>query len=155
MRLCVTAGLLVALSGTAQAEAPCSGGRVDLRGDGLRQSFAVEVADDDAERAQGLMGRPVLAPDAGMLFVYDRPRHARFWMKDTLIPLDMVFADGAGVVTRVHEMARPLDETAIDGGEGVQFVLEINGGLAGRLGIGPGVQLRHPAIGPAAAWSCD
>ncbi|MCB6176761.1 DUF192 domain-containing protein [Rhodobacter sp. Har01] len=137
-----------------RAEAACSPGRVDLRWPGGRQSFVVEVADDTAERALGLMARETLSPDAGMLFVYEAPRAAQFWMKDTLIPLDMIFADAAGVVTRVHGNAVPLDLTPIDGGSDVQFVLEVNGGLAERLGIVPGAVLRHPAIGDAAAWPC-
>jgi len=141
--------------GSALAAPPCAPGRVDIRWDGGGESFAVEVADDTAERAQGLMFRESLDPGAGMLFVYNVPRRVSFWMKNTLIPLDMVFLDGAGRVTAVHSMAQPLDETPIDGGEGVQFVLEINGGLAGRLGLAPGAELRHPAIGPDAAWSCD
>ena len=139
----------------ALAAPPCTPGRVDIRWDGGGESFAVEVADDAVGRAQGLMFRESLDPGAGMLFVYDGPRRVSFWMKNTLIPLDMVFADGAGRVTAVHSMAQPLDETPIDGGEGVRFVLEINGGLAGRLGLAPGAELRHPAIGPDAAWPCD
>lgn len=75
-------------------------------------------------------------------------------MRNTLIPLDMIFADETGVVTHVHENAIPLDETTIDGGEGVKFVLEINGGLAGRFGIAPGTVLRHPLI-ESAVWPCE
>ncbi len=117
--------------------------------------FTVEVADDNAERRQGLMFRESMPASAGMLFVYDNPRHASFWMDNTLIPLDMVFADETGTVTRIHENAVPRDQTTIDGGQGVQFVLEINGGLARRLGIAEGAVLRHPAIDPAiAAFPC-
>ncbi len=100
------------------------------------------------------MNRPSMPRSAGMLFVYETPQRATFWMRNTLIPLDMIFAGPDGVVTHVHENAIPLDETTIDGGRGVQFVLEINGGLAGPLGIEPGTELRHPAIGDAATWSC-
>jgi uncharacterized protein len=134
----------------------CSVDRLDLRWQGGKAGFTVEVADDPEERAKGLMLREKMALSAGMLFVYDAPRRASFWMKNTLIPLDMVFADGAGRVTKVHANAVPGDLTAIDGGEGVQFILEINGGLAKRLGIVPGAEMRHPAI-PAgqAAWTCD
>ncbi|WP_103256529.1 DUF192 domain-containing protein [Tabrizicola aquatica] len=148
--------LLLALPGAARAEAACAPDRLDLRWQGGSESFAVEVADDDAERARGLMFRESMDAGAGMLFVYDSPRRARFWMKNTLIPLDMIFADATGAVTRVHSNAIPGDLTPIDGGEGVAYVLEINGGLAERLGITPGAQLRHPAI-PAgsAAWPCD
>ncbi len=150
-------GLLVVLAGggAASAAAACAPERLDLRGEGLRQSFGVEVADDAAERARGLMQRDRLDADRGMIFVYETPRRAMFWMKDTLIPLDMIFADARGVVTRVHANAVPLDETPIDGGDGVRFVVEINGGLAARLGIVPGVELRHPSIPAAtAAWPC-
>jgi uncharacterized membrane protein (UPF0127 family) len=139
----------------ALAEAACTVGRVDLRWPGGAESFAVEVADDGAERAQGLMFRESLDPAAGMLFVYESPRRAQFWMKNTLIPLDMIFADASGTVTRVHSNAIPGDLTPIDGGDGVALVLEINAGLAERLGIVPGAELRHPAVGPAAAWPCD
>ncbi|MDP3196845.1 DUF192 domain-containing protein [Tabrizicola sp.] len=148
--------LAVLLPGAAWAEAACAPDRVDLRWDGGRESFAVEVADDGQERAQGLMFRTELASASGMLFVYDSPRRVSFWMKNTLIPLDMVFADPAGTVTRVHSGAVPGDLTPIDGGDGVQFVLEINAGLAEKLGIAPGTVMRHPAIpSETAAWSCN
>ena len=146
---------LAALPGGAWAEAACAPDRLDLRWQGGSESFAVEVADDAAERAQGLMFRTELAPASGMLFVYEAPRRVQFWMKNTLIPLDMVFADASGTVTRVHAGAVPGDLTPIDGGEGVQFVLEINAGLAAKLGIAAGAVLRHPAIPSAtAAWAC-
>jgi uncharacterized membrane protein (UPF0127 family) len=144
------------MAGAALAEAPCSSDRLDLRWDGGSESFAIELADDGAERAKGLMFREKMDPGAGMLFVYESPRRAQFWMKNTLIPLDMVFADATGTVTRVHSNAIPGDLTPIDGGDGVAFVLEINGGLADKLGIVPGAVLRHPSI-PAttAAWPCE
>ncbi len=147
-------GALLPAPGWAQA--PCAMDRLDLRWEGGKESFAVEVADDADERAQGLMFRPALDPASGMLFVYDAPRRVNFWMKNTLIPLDLVFADPTGTVTRVHSGAVPGDLSPIDGGAGVQFVLEINAGLAERLGIGPGTVMRHPAIPvEAAAWTCD
>ena len=135
--------------------ADCREDRVDLRGDWGQAGFTVEVADEPSERSRGLMHRESMPRGAGMLFVYDAPQRATFWMRNTLIPLDMIFADEAGIVTRVHENAIPLDETTIEGGNDVQFVLEINGGLAGRLGISPGTELRHPSIGDDAAWMCD
>jgi uncharacterized protein len=149
----VAAALLPA---AAWAEAACAPSRLDLRFGEGRESFAVEVADDPAERSQGLMFRTELPAASGMLFVYDSPRPVSFWMKNTLIPLDMVFADATGTVTRVHEGAVPGDLNPIDGGPGVQFVLEINAGLAAKLSLAPGAQLRHPAIPVAtAAWPCD
>ena len=141
-------------TGPLRAETDCAPDRVDLRWQGGAASFTAEVADDAAERAQGLMFRETMALGAGMLFVYESPRRAQFWMKNTLIPLDMIFADAEGRVTRVHPQAVPGDETPIDGGEGVQFVLEINGGLAAALGIAPGAEMRHPAIA-GGLWPCD
>jgi len=75
-------------------------------------------------------------------------------MRNTLIPLDMIFLDARGRVAHVHANARPLDETPISGGPGVQAVLEINGGFAARLGIAPGTEMLHPLFGADAAWPC-
>lgn len=136
--------------------AACAVDTVDVRGPAGQQRFTVEVADDGAERAQGLMFRESMPMSAGMLFVYDEPGTVSFWMKNTLIPLDMIFADARGVVTRVHANAVPGDTTAIAGGDAVQFTLEINGGLAARMGIVEGAELRHPAIAQeTAAWPCE
>ena len=145
---------LLAMGGPVLAA--CSENRVDLRGAFGTAGFSVEVADTPEARAQGLMNRDSLPRSAGMLFVYDAPQRATFWMKNTRIPLDMIFLDSKGQVLGVHANARPMDTTIIDGGLGVLAVLEINGGLAARLGIAPGDMLRHPAFDPAtAAWPCD
>ncbi len=96
-----------------------------------------------------------MATSAGMLFVYDEPQFVSFWMRNTLIPLDMLFLDATGTVQHIHENAIPLDETAIPGGDDIQYVLEINGGLSSRLGITVGSALRHPSIGDNAAWACE
>lgn len=153
-RLAAAAALLI--TSALAATAACTPDVVELQGPRGTARFAVELADTDAERSQGLMFREKMASSAGMLFIYDRPGRAMFWMKNTLIPLDMIFADPTGKVLRVHENAIPHDETPIDGGDGVLAVLEINGGLARRLGIGPGTLMRHPAFaaGPA-ALPCD
>lgn len=147
-------GLIMALA-AGMAVAGCGEDTVELRGPSGMSRFSIELADTPAERAQGLMHRAAMPSAAGMLFIYERPQHAVFWMKNTLIPLDMIFADATGLVTRVHAGAVPLDETPIDGGEAVVAVLEINGGLAKRLGIAPGTVLRHPALDQAGAiWPC-
>lgn len=146
--------MTVALAGAASA-AECSEGRVQIRGDFGSAAFTVDIADTDAERAQGLMHVPSMPRFNGMLFVFERPQRAVFWMENTLIPLDMLFVDEAGVVQTVHENAVPMDRTPIDGGDGIRYVLEINGGMAGRLGIEPGAQLRNPAmLQDGAAWPC-
>lgn len=124
---------------------------------GTRLSVAVEIADDAAERAQGLMHRTTLPPGHGMLFVYETPRPASFWMKDTLIPLDMLFFDARGVLRHIHPMARPHDLTPVPGAAAGDpdpdrlLVLEIAGGEAARLGLTAGSTLAHPAVPQAGA----
>ena len=152
----VVAGVVAAFPVAAQQAASagqCNADHVDLRWPGGQARFTVEVADEAAERSKGLMFREHMASASGMLFVYDTPQRATFWMKNTLIPLDMIFADTTGKVTRVHANAVPEDTTAIDGGEGVQYVLEINAGLARRMGISAGAEMRHPLI-PEGVWPC-
>lgn len=150
----LAAAFAVVIAGApVTAVAACGPGQIDLRWQGGAARFTVEVADTEASRATGLMNRDKMSASAGMLFVYDSPRRAMFWMKNTLIPLDMVFADANGVVTAVHSDAVPQDTTTIDGGDGVKYVLEINGGLAARLGIAPGAEMRH-AIIDAPNWPC-
>ena len=151
-----SAAVVLVLAAQGVAWADCAPGTVELRsGSGAVMRFTVEIADTAPERAQGLMNRPSLAKSAGMLFVYDPPQRAAFWMRNTLIPLDMIFADETGRVTRVHSDAVPLDETSIDGGTGVAFVLEINGGLAKRLGVEPGAVMRSNVVDQdMASWAC-
>ncbi|WP_212524651.1 DUF192 domain-containing protein [Actibacterium sp. MT2.3-13A] len=146
--------LLAALCLGAAPALACDPEVALLRGPWGQARFRVEVADDAAERAQGLMHRDSLGASRGMLFLYERPQRATFWMRNTLIPLDMIFLDAQGRVTRIHENARPLDETVIDGGSGVVAVLEINGGMARRIGVSVGSEMRHPFFGAQAAWPC-
>lgn len=148
--------LLFLLAGVVPAVADCDPGHVHLRWDGGQAEFRVEVADDPAERNRGLMFRRSMSRFAGMLFAYPAPNSVSFWMENTLIPLDMLFLDSTGTVTKIHPNAIPLDRTTIFGGDSVQYVLELNGGMARELGVTPGAQLRHPLIDPAnAAWSCE
>ncbi len=148
------APVVVAILATG-ASADCRDDRVTIEGGFGEAHFTVQVADDAAERAQGLMNVPEMATLQGMLFVYDAPQPVSFWMRNTLIPLDMVFAGADGTITAIHENAVPLDETPIPGGDAVQYVLEVNGGLTGRLGIEPGDVLQHPSIGEGAALPCE
>ncbi|WP_417807477.1 DUF192 domain-containing protein [Thioclava sp.] len=126
-----------------------------LRHDGQLSQFNVEIAATPAERAQGLMGRTHLPSSAGMLFVYPDAREVSFWMHDTPLPLDILYIDATGRVAKIARNAKPYDDTPIPSGAPVQYVLEINGGLAARLGISEGSQLAHPAIDQArAAFPC-
>ncbi len=156
MRISILALAATVMAGPVQALGDCAPDKVFLRGDWGQAMFSVEVADDDAERAKGLMDRPSMPRNAGMLFVYEKPQSVAFWMKNTLIPLDMLFMDETGTVRRIKEMAEPLDTTPIPGGKDIQFVLEINGGLSESYGIDVGTQLRHPAVDQdKAAWPCE
>ena len=134
--------------------ADCAPDVVTVKGNFGQAHFKVAVADDAAERAQGLMNVPEMPTMNGMLFVYEAPQAASFWMRNTLISLDMIFAAPDGTILNIHDRAVPLDETSIAGGDGVMYVLEINGGLAQRLGIAPGDVLQHPVMGADAALPC-
>ncbi|MCG7492223.1 DUF192 domain-containing protein [Thalassobius sp. Cn5-15] len=145
----------IALAGAARAQAEsCAEGHIDLRGDFGQVRYQIELADEPHERERGLMFREEMAQSAGMLFVYEREQRAVFWMRNTYLPLDLIFADGQGVVQHVHENAVPLDETLIPGGDAIQFVLEVNAGQAARLGLKAGAEMRHPSI-KNAQWTCD
>ncbi|HVV93950.1 MAG TPA: DUF192 domain-containing protein [Hyphomicrobiales bacterium] len=108
--------------------------------------FHVEIAADEAARTQGLMYRRALAPDAGMLFVFDATAPVSFWMKNTYIPLDMVFIRADGVVHRVEANAEPLSERPIDSGAPVRYVLEIAGGRAAAIGLKRGDKVLIPPL---------
>jgi uncharacterized membrane protein (UPF0127 family) len=136
------------------ASAECSPDRVTVSGDWGQAHFQVSVADDNAERAQGLMFVEQMPIMAGMLFVYDQPQSVSFWMRNTLIPLDMLFVAPTGEILAIHENAIPLDTTPIPGGDGVQMVLEVNGGLSARLGVEVGNVLQHPSFGAQAILPC-
>ena len=109
-----------------------------------RHTFQVEVARNDADRAQGLMFRRNLAPDRGMLFDFGRVQPISMWMQNTYIPLDMVFIRPDGTIARVAENAEPLSTRMIPSGEPVLAVLEVPGGTAARLAIKAGDRIEHP-----------
>ena len=105
---------------------------------GRRHAFTVEVARTAEQQEHGLMERRALAPDAGMLFPFDPPRPASFWMRNTLIPLDMLFVRPDGTIARVAADAVPMSETPIAVEEPMTAVLELRGGRAAELGIHAG-----------------
>lgn len=106
----------------------------------------VEIADDPAEKQQGLMWRHTLAPHHGMLFLYRQPTEAAFWMRNTYIPLDIIFIRADGRVHRVAAHAVPLSDTRIPSQGPILAVLEIGAGLAERYGIGPGTRISHRSL---------
>jgi uncharacterized protein len=114
-----------------------------------QHKFKIEVAETPAQMTQGLMFRRSLAPDAGMLFDYKQPTVATMWMRNTLIPLDMLFVDTQGRIINIHERAVPQSLDVIAAAGPVRAVIELNGGTAARLGIAPGDQVKHPIFGDA------
>ncbi|MGI9370848.1 MAG: DUF192 domain-containing protein [Ruegeria sp.] len=155
MKVFLAALAVYVLTLAGAAEAACSRNSVDLKNDQAQIRFNIELAITPQERSRGLMFRESMSERSGMLFVFDPPQRAVFWMKDTLIPLDMIFVDQGGLVIHVHENAIPGDLSPIDGGESVFAVLEINAGLASRYSIEPGTMMRHEIFsqGPA-IWPC-
>lgn len=106
--------------------------------------FKVEVADTDASRERGLMFRKSLAPDRGMLFDFKSSQTVSFWMKNTLIPLDMLFIGADGRIVSIAREARPMDETPIPSGAPVMAVLELRAGRAAQIDAEPGDKVREP-----------
>jgi hypothetical protein len=115
--------------------------------DGRILNFRVEIADTDASRERGLMFRKSLAGDAGMLFDFKSEQNVSFWMKNTLIPLDMLFIDKDGYIINLAPNATPLSEANIPSGGPVLGVLEIRGGRAAELGVEPGDRVRERIFG--------
>ena len=113
------------------------------------RKFTVEVATTPEQLEQGLMFRQNLAPDAGMLFDFKAPQPTMMWMKNTLIPLDMLFVDAQGRVVHIHERAVPGSLETIGSGTPVRAVIELNGGTAARLGIKLGDRVVFPIFGDA------
>ena len=132
-----------ALAGTALAQGAAAPEPLAIDTKGGRQAFTVEVMRNDEDRARGLMFRRTMAPDRGMLFDFERVQPVSMWMRNTYLPLDMVFIRADGSVARVAADAEPLSERTINSGEPVLAVLELNAGTAARLGIRPGDRVEH------------
>lgn len=114
--------------------------------DGKVHDFRVEVAASAPERATGLMNRKSLAAGKGMIFIFPQPKTVMMWMKDTLIPLDMLFIDSDGRIFNIAENAKPMDETIIPSRGVAARVLELAGGEAKRLNIAPGDKVSGAAL---------
>jgi uncharacterized protein len=108
------------------------------------QRFMVEFADTPERRAVGLMHRQSMAADHGMLFDFKTDAPVAMWMRNTRIPLDMLFIDREGRIVNIAERTVPFSETSIPSKGAVRAVLELNGGTSSRLGIKPGDRVSHP-----------
>lgn len=145
IREAATLAALLALAGPVFAD--CDPARVDLKGDWGSARFSVELADDPQERSLGLMNRETMPRSAGMLFVYEQPQRAVFWMKNTLIPLDMLFVAEDGTIEKIAERVPPRSLETVESDGPARAVLEINGGLSEQLGITPGSKVLYKAFG--------
>ena len=128
-------GFSILLGCSTQASQSLKFELLEFRGAWGRACFAVRIADTPNTRAHGLMHIDHMPNDQGMLFVHPEPMSVSFWMKNTKIPLDMIFLSHEGSIEYIHSNARPLDHTIIHGGSDIQYVVEINGGISEKLGI--------------------
>ncbi|HEV7344431.1 MAG TPA: DUF192 domain-containing protein [Devosia sp.] len=143
-----SAAALLAVAIVALPLAACSDeGNLTLHTSTGDYSFDVVVVDTPESRAQGLMFVQELADDAGMLFDFKEERPVSFWMRNTFIPLDMIFVGADGVVKTIHVNARPHDVTSIPSQVPVRFVLEIPGGRSAEIGLEPGDTMEHALVG--------
>lgn len=125
----------------------CDRSAVEIETTSGSQIIRVEIADDTKERAQGLSGRETLAAGTGMLFVYDTPHRALFWMLGTKIALDMIFIESDGRISAIRRDVQPGTIWPVSGGRNVTAVLEINAGEAEQRNIRAGGHMQHPAFG--------
>lgn len=144
--LCVIA-LIVALHTMTLSSAVATALPVErveiIKADGERHTFHAWLADTPETRARGLMHVTELAPDHGMLFDFETPRHVGMWMKNTPLSLDMLFIAATGRIARIEARTTPYSAELISSGTEVRAVLEINGGRAAELGILAGDQVVH------------
>jgi uncharacterized protein len=111
---------------------------------GKVHAFKVDIADDEAERETGLMYRQNLNSDQGMLFLFPDVAERSFWMKNTVIPLDIIYISPTGSIVSIQKNAIPQDLTPLRSFGAAVAVLEVKGGLSDQLGIKPGDKVRHP-----------
>ncbi|MDE3177377.1 MAG: DUF192 domain-containing protein [Pseudomonadota bacterium] len=142
MKRALFAAPLLALLGASSLAAAVEG--LDVVTSTGAHHYEVEIANDAATREHGLMLRETMAPDHGMLFEFPAREPVSFWMKDTLLPLDMVFIDIDGTVVRVEQNAKPLSEAIIPSGGPVTGVLELNAGQAAAIHLKPGDKVNFP-----------
>ncbi len=145
--LAIVFALLFAFAAVAQSPTGVTfeNSDLDIVGEAGRHSFDVELALTPDQRSQGLMFRRAMKPNAGMLFDFGkRPQRVSMWMKNTILPLDMLFIEADGRIESITERTVPQSLEAISSRGPVRGVLELNGGTVSRLGIKPGDHIEHP-----------
>ena len=145
----VILGLVLATGTVGAADGPIAFPEdtltIETASDG-KHKFTVELARSEAQIRRGLMYRQDLAPDRGMLFIYPHVQRVAMWMKNTFVPLDMLFIDAKGRIVKIAERTIPQSLQAIPGGQPVLAVLELRGGTSDRIGIAVGDMVRHPTF---------
>lgn len=121
-------------------------GTLVLKTDSGPHSFNIEIATTNGERALGLMYRRELPEDAGMLFLYDPPQPITMWMRNTILPLDMIFISTDGKVHRIESHTEPFSTEVISSDGTVQGVLEVNAGAAAKIGLKAGDEVAFPGL---------
>lgn len=145
----LAAALVMVWAVGAGAQAPFERTTLDIETTQARHSFNIELALTPAQQSQGLMFRRKMAADAGMLFFHQRERVATMWMRNTILPLDMLFVATDGRVVHIVERTVPQSLTTISAGRPVRAVLELNAGTVRRLAVKSGDRLIHPLFGNA------
>ena len=154
---CVPAAVLCAPPARAADAAPGTAAQPELPKqpltitgtDGVRHAFSVEMASTPAQQETGLMFRTAVPPDGGMLFDWRAPRQSMMWMKNTLVPLDMLFISADGVVSHIAEDTVPHSLAVIDGRAPARATLELAAGTAQRLNITVGAKVEGAGFGAA------
>jgi uncharacterized membrane protein (UPF0127 family) len=144
----VIAALMLGVTIAASASGPRVA--IDAPDGSERALVRVEIADTPATRERGLMFHAHLDPDAGMIFIFPKPDHLEFWMKNTPIPLDMIFADKARKIVGIVAEAEPLSEKAVGVDTDSQYVLEVNGGFCKQHHVAAGDRLNFMGFTPHA-----
>ena len=145
----VIAGAAGTGGGGVQAQAVFERSTLSIETANGSHKFDIELALTPDQQSQGLMFRRELAADAGMLFFHDRERVATMWMRNTFVPLDMLFVAADGKIVHIVERTVPQSLTTISAGRPVRAVLEVNAGTVRRLAIQSGDRLIHPLFGNA------
>jgi uncharacterized membrane protein (UPF0127 family) len=144
MRATFGCSLLVALFFSLAASHAAEKSLLEIASKTGVHSFSVEVVDNDADRAKGLMFRKSLPEGTGMLFDFKTEQNVAFWMQNTYIPLDMIFIRADGRILRIAENTEPMSTKQIPSGGPVLAVLEVIAGTARKFGIVPGDRVAHP-----------
>ena len=150
--LALTSAIIIAGSGESQAQGaaqtqPTTTEPLEIVTASGRHVFAIEVMRTDEERERGLMFRRFMPADRGMLFDFKTEQPVLMWMKNTYIPLDMIFISRNGTVTSVAANTEPMSERTISSGPPAFAVLEVNAGVAAKIGLKPGDRVAHGLFG--------